>query len=292
MTLPVHVPDLPVHAGERNDLALQFARIAVEAGAVVMRIYEAGATARFKADASPVCEADELAEALILTALRRVAPGIPVLAEEAAARGDRPLLDGRFILVDPVDGTKEFLNRNGEFTVNIALIEHGVARAGAVYAPALGRLWFAGEDAHTCQVAPGAALEQAEGWHQLHSRAALPAGLVVMASRSHADAATEDYLAALPVAERRSAGSSLKFCAIAAGEADLYPRFGPTMEWDTAAGDAVLRAAGGIVLSLDGAALRYGKKHDDFRNGGFLAWGRESDARRFASEAPGRTPAS
>ncbi|MBE7219491.1 MAG: 3'(2'),5'-bisphosphate nucleotidase CysQ [Caulobacteraceae bacterium] len=278
--MPAVLADRP---SEHNRLASRFARIAVHAGATVMRIYEAGATARFKPDASPVCDADEAAEALILAELRLLAPDIPVLAEEAAARGDKPVLDGRFLLVDPVDGTKEFLSRNGEFTVNIALIEHGVATAGAVYAPALGKLWFAGDQAFACQVAPGANLEAATDWRELRTRAAPPAGLVVMASRSHADAETEAYLAALPVAERQTAGSSLKFCAIAEGHADLYPRFGPTMEWDTGAGDAVLRAAGGVVLGLDGVPMRYGKRGAEFRNGGFTAWGRAEDAARFAA---------
>lgn len=286
-TMTSKASDLPTilaaRSSDLNLLASQFAAIAVSAGAVVMQVYEAGPTARIKADSSPVCEADELAEALIVAELRRLVPDIPILAEEAAARGDKPLLDGRFLLVDPVDGTKEFLGRNGEFTVNIALVEHGVARAGAVYAPALGKLWFAGETAFACRIVPGARLDTAENWRDLHTRAAPAGGLVVMASRSHTDATTEAFLAALPVAERRSAGSSLKFCALAEGTADLYPRFGPTMEWDTGAGDAVLRAAGGVVLAPDGTELRYGKRRAEFRNEGFVAWGRAADAARFAA---------
>ena len=266
-----------------NALACGFAQIAVDAGAVVMQVYRTGATMRRKADSSPVCEADELAEALILRELAGFVPGTPILAEEAAARGDKPELDGRFILVDPVDGTKEFLGRNGEFTVNIALIHHGVPCVGAVYAPALEKLWFAGEQAFTCSVEPGGTLANCPVITQLSTRGASSDGLVVMASRSHADPQTEAYLAPLPVVERRNAGSSLKFCAIAEGLADLYPRFGPTMEWDTAAGDAVLRAAGGIVLSVDGGDLAYGKEATNYRNGGFLAWGRRTDAARHAA---------
>lgn len=280
---------LQARDGDRNRLAIGFAQIVVTAGALVMQIYEAGVTARVKADMSPVCEADEMAEALILAELHRLVPEIPVLAEEAAARGDRPTLDGRFLLVDPVDGTKEFLRRNGEFTVNIALIEQGEAHAGAVYAPALGKLWFAGEEAFACTVAPGAALANAADWRLLRTRAAPAEGLTVMASRSHADARTETLLSSLPVKERRSAGSSLKFCAIAEGQADLYPRFGPTMEWDTGAGDAVLRAAGGVVLGLNGTVLRYGKRSAEFRNTGFMAWGRAADAVRFAEPAHAAT---
>ncbi|MCW6506766.1 3'(2'),5'-bisphosphate nucleotidase CysQ [Lichenifustis flavocetrariae] len=272
-----------------NALAAGFARIAVAAGVVVMRVYASGAKMRLKADSSPVCEADELAEALILEELRRFVPGIPILAEEAAARGDKPTLDGRFLLVDPVDGTKEFLGRNGEFTVNIALVENGVARVGAVYAPALNKLWFAGDNAFACAIEPGGDLDLVPAPTELRTRAAPAGGLVVMASRSHADPQTEEFLATLQIAERRTAGSSLKFCALAEGQADVYPRFGPTMEWDTAAGDAVLRSAGGVVLSVEGGDLGYGKRAADFRNGGFVAWGRRSDAERL-SPHPDRRP--
>jgi 3'(2'), 5'-bisphosphate nucleotidase len=270
---------------EYDDLARGFARIAVKAGAVVMRVYNAGAKMRLKADASPVCEADEMAEALILDELSRFVPNLPVLAEEAAARGEKPSLDGRFVLVDPVDGTKEFLGRNGEFTVNIALVDHGVPRAGAIYAPALNKLWFGGETAFKCLVEPGGDPDGGAPIKQLHTREQPQQGLVVVASRSHADPRTEQFLAGLTVLERRSAGSSLKFCLVAEGQADLYPRFGPTMEWDTAAGDAILRAAGGTVLGLDGEPLRYGKRALDFRNEGFMAWGQAAGAARRTSPA-------
>lgn len=285
MPLPLSRFDLPSKLeswrSASNELASGFARIAVAAGAVVMHVYEAGAIVRSKADNSPVCDADEKAEAVILAELGRFLPGVPVLAEEAAARGDKPYLDGRFILVDPVDGTKEFLSRNGEFTVNIALVDGGVPTAGAVYAPALEKLWFAGDTAFACSVAPGGQLEDCATIQPIASRAAGENGFTVMASRSHADEATETFLRALPVGERQSAGSSLKFCAVAEGLADVYPRFGPTMEWDTAAGDAVLRAAGGIVLSETGAAFRYGKSETQYRNGGFVAWGSPGDAARW-----------
>ena len=263
-----------------NELASTFARIAVAAGVVVMQVYEHGAVVRTKSDSSPVCDADEKAEALIHLELARLVPGVPVLAEEAASRGDKPDVDGRFILVDPVDGTKEFLNRNGEFTVNIALIVQGVPRAGAVYAPALKKLWFGGDQAFTCTIEPGGDLGSA-AIVPIATRPAPGTGLVVMASRSHADPSTEAFLARVPVAERRNAGSSLKFCWLAEGLADLYPRFGPTMEWDTGAGDAVLRAAGGIVLAGDGADFAYGKVAENFRNGAFVAWGDRGAARTF-----------
>lgn len=252
-------------------LAFTFAQIAVRAGAVVMDVYRTGATVRTKADASPVCDADERAEALIHAELARTAPTLPILAEEAASRGDVPDVDGRFILVDPVDGTKEFLSRNGEFTVNIALIVEGRPRAGAVYAPATNTLWFSGSKAFVVSIEPGEDLRNATP-RQIWSRTAPANGMVVMASRSHADPRTEQFLATVPIAGRRNAGSSLKFCALAEGAADLYPRFGPTMEWDTAAGDAILRAAGGIVLGEDGTPLKYGKRDTGFRNGSFVAW--------------------
>lgn len=274
-------PALAARDGAMNLLAAGFAQIAVKAGVVIMDVYQTGPNVRTKPDASPVCEADERAEILIQSELDRFVPGVPVLAEEAASRGEMPALDGRFILVDPVDGTKEFLDRNGEFTVNIALVDAGVPCAGAVYAPATGRLWFAGEEAFACTIAPGGEVQSATDIVPLRGRAAPEAGLVVMASRSHANAETEAFLARLPVVERRNAGSSLKFCALAEGSADLYPRFGPTMEWDTAAGDAVLRAAGGLVLTSDGEPFRYGKTEAGFRNGSFVAWGNVALAHRW-----------
>jgi 3'(2'), 5'-bisphosphate nucleotidase len=190
-----------------------------------------------------------------------------------------------FFLVDPLDGTREFIARNGEFTVNVALIDAGVPIAGAVYAPAIGKLWFGGTSAFLCEVPVGEALPEPSAWRPISARAA-PAKLAALASRSHADPATEAFLSQLPIGERKSAGSSLKFCVIAEGAADVYPRFAPTMEWDTAAGDAVLRAAGGIVLAMDGAPLAYGKYAAALRNGGFVAWGDPALAARTAISSP------
>ena len=164
-----------------------------------------------------------------------------------------------FILVDPVDGTREFLSHNGEFTVNIGLIIDAEPCAGVVYAPAFGQLWIGGAAASTCEAAPGAPLPPPKQRRAIHARPAPGQGLAALVSRSHADPATKSFLAKLPVKERRQAGSALKFCVIAEGHADVYPRFGQTMEWDTAAGDAVLRAAGGIVFDGAGRPLRYGK---------------------------------
>ncbi|MGH6843022.1 MAG: 3'(2'),5'-bisphosphate nucleotidase CysQ [Methylocella sp.] len=254
-------------------LADIFAEIALEAAVAVMAVYAGDSRARRKADGSPVTGADDAAEAVILNRLAMRLPHLPVLAEEAAARGEAMLAGQAFILVDPLDGTREFLSRNGEFTVNIGLIIDAEPRAGVVYAPALGKLWIGGAAASTCEAAPGAALPPPAKRRVIHARPAPEQGLTALVSRSHADPATEAFLAKFSVKERRSAGSSLKFCVVAEGQADVYPRFGQTMEWDTAAGDAVLRAAGGIVLDRGERPLRYGKTEVQFRNGPFVAWG-------------------
>ena len=244
--------------------------IARQAGAAIMDIYATDFAVRGKADASPVTEADERAEALILPALASLTPDIPIVAEEAAAAGRIPSVGERFWLVDPLDGTKEFINRNGEFTVNIALIENGSPVLGVVFAPALDRL-FAGA------AGLGAFVENKGVRRDIVCRTEPAEGLTVVASRSHGDAdALASFLAGRKVARQTNAGSSLKLCLVAAGEADVYPRLGRTMEWDIAAGDAVLRAAGGIVRTLDGPALRYGKA--DFANPHFAAWGKTGAA--------------
>jgi len=235
------------------------------AGEVVMAVYATDFGVRGKDDASPVTEADEKAEALIVPALQQLLPDVPVVAEEAVAAGQVPVVGERFWLVDPLDGTKEFISRNGEFTVNVALIEHGEPVLGVVLAPALGRLYAGARDA-------GAFLEDGQGRRQIRVRPVPEAGLTVVASRSHGDAeALARFLDGRKVAETRSAGSSLKICLVASAEADVYPRLGRTMEWDIAAGHAVLSAAGGRLLRLDGEALAYGKP--GFDNPHFAAWG-------------------
>jgi 3'(2'), 5'-bisphosphate nucleotidase len=240
-------------------------RIVREAGDIVMKVYQGQIDVRSKADASPVTEADERAEAFIVPALRALAPGVPIVAEEMAARGQADAIDQTFWLVDPLDGTREFINRNGEFTVNVALIHDGRPVLGVVGAPALGRL-YAGA------AGQGAWVEDATGRRAARVRAVPSEGLSVVASRSHGDAhALDRFLAGRSVAQLVNAGSSLKLCLLAAGEADLYPRLGRTMEWDIAAGHAVLAAAGGDVHTLDGQPLRYGKP--GFENPHFAAWG-------------------
>ena len=238
------------------------------AGEVILEIYATDFAVRGKEDASPVTLADERAEVVLTKALARITPDIPVVAEEAVAAGRIPEVGAVFWLVDPLDGTKEFISRNGEFTVNVALIENGRPTLGVVLAPALGRL-FAGAEGH------GAFVEDANdkcGRRRISCRVPPAQGLTVVASRSHGDATALDaFLAGRKVAELRNAGSSLKLCLVAAGEADLYPRLGRTMEWDIAAGDAVLRAAGGVVTTLNGETLRYGKPI--FENPHFVAKG-------------------
>lgn len=254
-----------------DELAEIFAAICVKAGATIMDVYDRGAgDVRLKDDKSPVSEADELGEALITGELRRLIPDLPVVAEEACAKAGKPPVAGRYILVDPLDGTREFISRNGEFTVNIALIDGTAPVAGAVYAPALSRLWAAGTTAWGCSVRPGGTLPGRAERRALRTRACPADKWIALASRSHADPATESFLAELPIGDRRAAGSSLKFCVLADSEADVYPRFGTTMEWDTAAGDAVLRAAGGVVLQPDGQPFCYGKP--GYKNGPFVAW--------------------
>ena len=259
-------------AQDRDEIARTLAVIALAAGPAVMEEYGKLGEVRAKSDGSPVTAADERAEAIILARLRAVAPDIAIVAEEACAAGADLVAPPRFFLVDPLDGTREFLARNGEFTINIALIENGVPVAGAVYAPAIARIWFAGDTARAVHAAPGEDLPPPERCEALRVRKA-PEQLAALASRSHADPATEAFLTRLGVAERVSAGSSLKFCVIAEGRADVYPRFAPTMEWDTAAGDAVLRAAGGSVTGLDGSPLKYGKLAEGMRNSGFVGFG-------------------
>jgi 3'(2'), 5'-bisphosphate nucleotidase len=254
---------------EREQLLAQMVAAAREAGALIMRHYAGEVERRLKADKSPVTVADEEAEHLIIARLAKAAPGLPVVAEESAAIGAKPDTSGGvFFLVDPLDGTKEFLNRNGEFTVNIALIEHGAPTAGVVFAPAIGRMFWG---------ADGKAFEEAgkKPARPIATRVVPDDGMTAIASRSHRDRLTEEYLAHYPIRDLLAAGSSLKFCVIAAGEADIYPRHGPTMEWDTAAGHAVLAAAGGRVTRLDGKTpLTYGNARENYANPSFVAWGK------------------
>jgi 3'(2'), 5'-bisphosphate nucleotidase len=245
---------------------------AIEAGRAVHEIYRAGFEVALKADDSPVCTADHASEAIILRHLARAAPDTPVIAEEQVAAGHVPALRREFFLVDPLDGTKEFIQRRGDFTINIALVRERTPVLGVVYAPANDSLYAGDVGAgHAFRSQQSPAAEAAAPRQPIHIRPAPEGGLTVVASRSHASPETEAYLTQYPVARRVPIGSSLKFCLVAAGEADLYPRLGDTMEWDTAAGQAVLVAAGGKVWGPGGVALSYGKP--GFRNPSFIACG-------------------
>lgn len=251
-------------------LLLEMERLALEAGAKAMTIYAGPFAVEAKGDASPVTEADRLGEEIILEGLARLAPEIPVLAEEAASGGAIPALGREFFLVDPLDGTKEFITKTGEFTVNIALVRDGAPVLGVVYAPAIGKLYLGDTKRGAWLRRVGEGAEPGP----IRARRATPAGLVAVASRSHRGPETDAFLSTLTITDFAAAGSSLKFCLIAEGLADVYPRLGRTMEWDTGAGQAVLEAAGGRVVAFGTEApLRYGKKERGFDNPHFIAWG-------------------
>ena len=245
-------------------------RLALEAGDRIMQIYDSPDFAvKTKADASPVTEADEAADALISAGLSAEFPGITLVTEEQAATHGQQA--STFLIVDPLDGTKEFVQRRGDFTVNIAYVENGVPLRGVVYAPAKGRLFYTTADGRSVEETGPFGAEPGET-HSIGVNA-MPdnRGLMAVASKSHRDAATDEYINRYGVRDMTSAGSSLKFCLVATGEADLYPRLGRTMEWDTAAGDAVLRGAGGEVVRFDDhTALSYGKP--GFENPFFIAY--------------------
>ncbi|HWF94502.1 MAG TPA: 3'(2'),5'-bisphosphate nucleotidase CysQ [Xanthobacteraceae bacterium] len=255
----------------RDEFAAELGTIVAEAGKVIMALQPSDIGARRKPDGSPVCQADLRAERLILGRLAALMPSVPVIAEESFVPDDAGPVPECFFLVDPLDGTREFLAGHKDFTVNIALIEAGGPVAGAICAPALDQVYVGGATAFGADMAAAGA---AGPMKPIATSPVPGAGLRALASRSHLNAETEQWLSQQPVAELQRAGSSLKFCLIARGDADVYPRLAATMEWDTAAGHAVLNAAGGYVLGLDGSPLRYGKKDAGFKNAGFIAWGR------------------
>ena len=252
-----------------GQLVVVMRTLALEAGAKIMEIYDSDDfEVMLKSDDSPVTVADEAADKIISDGLRAAFPDVMLVTEEQAAT--HSTTGSTFLIVDPLDGTKEFINRRGDFTVNIALVENGVPTRGVVYAPAKDRMFFTQADGHSVE-------EQGPFGADMGKVSAIKvansdnAGLMVVASKSHRDQATDDYIAKYNVADLVSAGSSLKFCLVATGEADFYPRLGPTMEWDTAAGHAVLSAAGGTVVEKEThKTLAYGKA--SFRNPFFLAY--------------------
>lgn len=234
-------------------------KLALDAGDKIMEVYAApDFDVRAKSDSSPVTEADEAADAIIAAGLRATYPDVTLITEEQA--DSHALRASTFLIVDPLDGTKEFVQRRGDFTVNIAYVENGVPTRGVVYAPAKGRLFYTRADGQAVEETGDFRKDQPGPCHEIRVSAPDNAALMVVASKSHRDAATDAYIGKYDVRDMTSAGSSLKFCLVATGEADLYPRLGRTMEWDTAAGDAVLRGAGGHVVHFDThEPLGYGK---------------------------------
>lgn len=234
-------------------------RLAIEAGSRIMQIYDADDfEVKVKSDSSPVTEADEAADALISAGLQAAFPDVTLVTEEQAA--SHLSQADRFLIVDPLDGTKEFINRRGDFTVNIAYVESGVPVRGVVYAPAQGRMFYTLADGQSVEETGALDLETAGALTPIKVSTPDNTALMVVASKSHRDQATDDYIAKYAVRDMKSAGSSLKLCLVATGEADLYPRVGRTMEWDTAAGHAVLSGAGGRVVRFDDhSPLIYGK---------------------------------
>lgn len=251
--------------------------IAARAAAAILAIAHTALAPRDKPDRTPVTVADEASQTVILEGLGRLLPGVPVVSEETAAVASPMNLESRFVLVDPLDGTRELLAGRDEFTVNIALISGGHPVAGVVAAPARGLLWrgIVGGRAERLVLTPNAGSLAAREARAIHTRAwpktQRDSGLVALVSRSHRDPATEAYLAELKPAEQIACGSALKFCLLAEGTADLYVRLAPTSEWDVGAGHAVLAAAGGAVTTPDGQPLLYGKA--GFRIPAFIAWG-------------------
>jgi 3'(2'), 5'-bisphosphate nucleotidase len=245
------------------------------AAAAILAVRAGALDTRTKPDLSPVTAADQAAEAVILEGLARACPGVPVVSEEACSQAPPARLADTFILVDPLDGTRELIAGRDEFTVNVALVRGGRPVRGVVAAPALGLVWRGGEGvgAERLRLAAGAPASAAREQTAIRCRPLPREGLVAAVSRSHLDARTRDLLARLPVADEIVCGSALKFCRLAEGAADVYPRLAPTCEWDVAAGHAVVAAAGGMVAAPDGTPLPYGRIDDNFRIPAFIAWG-------------------
>ncbi len=262
---------------EHTRLASALLPAVLRAGAIEMRYYRAGVAVETKADESPVTAADREAEAVLIAAIASAAPNVPIVAEEAVASGQMPTLGAEFFLVDPLDGTREFIAQRGEFTVNVALIRDGAPVFGIVYAPACDELYvtLARDVAAMARIEPreGQITLDEIGLRTIRTRAPDPTALAALVSRSHSTPETESFLSRFNIASRCDAGSSLKFCVIARGDADIYPRLSRTMAWDTAAGHAVLSAAGGSVTMLDGQPLRYGNTAAALANPSFAAWG-------------------
>ncbi|GJD59954.1 3'(2'),5'-bisphosphate nucleotidase CysQ [Methylobacterium frigidaeris] len=275
---PVLSLDRPPGPAEREAVAFRLAEIACAAGVILRQHELGGCRHHLKADGSPTSQADLAAEAQIVAALSETWPGIPVIAEETAAEAAPAAL---FFLVDPLDGTKDFLKGTGEYTVNIALIAGERPVAAALAAPALGRVWAAGDRAVEASVTEG----RPGAFGPVSARRVPAEGMTALVSRSHGEAADEACLAALPVGRRHGVSSALKFGLLACGEGDVYVRCGPTMEWDTAAGDHILTQAGGCLVGPDGRPFGYGRRPGQYRNGPFAAFGDPTFAGRVSLPA-------
>lgn len=253
-----------------NALTVRMRELSLLAGSEIMKIYNAdNFDVQIKSDNSPVTVADEAADRIISEGLRASFPTVPLVTEEQSDTHN--INSDIFLIVDPLDGTKEFINRRGDFTVNIALVENGVPTRGVVYAPAKGRMFFTDANGRSVEEKGDFMLNRVGQTRGISVSNPDNSGLMVVASKSHRDQATDDYINKYEVRDSKSAGSSLKFCLVATGEADLYPRLGRTMEWDTAAGHAVLRGAGGDVVRFDDhSPLQYGK--EGFANPFFIAY--------------------
>ncbi len=264
--------------GLLDDLTAIIAR----ACAVIRKIAAEGVAQRLKADQSPVTPADEASEAIILDGLSRLLPGMPVVAEEMASRGARPTLGASFLVVDPLDGTKEFIAGSDQFTVNVGIVTQGTPVAGVIAAPNRGLIWrgVVGHKAERLRLLP----DCAERPEPIHARRWPAQGAVAVMSRSHLDADTQAFLVRLEPIARQPSGSAIKFCQLAEGAADVYPRLSTVCEWDVAAGQALLTAAGGVVVTPQGGPLAYGRVAENFRVPAFIAWGDPAKASSIVQE--------
>jgi 3'(2'), 5'-bisphosphate nucleotidase len=253
------------------------------AAAAILTARTVALDTRTKSDLSPVTAADDAAEAIILEGVTRALPGLPIVSEEAAYHTRPEPFEGDFVLIDPVDGTRELVAGRDEFTINVALVRRGRPVLGIISAPARGLIWrtAAGGGAERFRLHPGAPVEAAQERTMIRSRPSGIGRLVAAVSRSHLDPQTQTLLARLSHIETVSSGSALKFCWIAEGTADLYPRLAPTHEWDVAAGHAIVAAAGGVVTTADGKPLSYGRTASDFIIPSFMAWGDPSAPTRL-----------
>ncbi len=265
-------------AADYKDFALAVMAAAQKAGAAIMDIYSSEPNVRYKADSSPVTDADNASEDIAIAALSKLMPDVPIIAEEQVSAGNIPPIAETYFLVDPLDGTKEFLKLNGEFTVNIALVSGEKPAFGLVYAPAKSDCYvtLSPGQAFRCELHPSHAGRPLRdlSFSLLTGEADNRRPFTAIVSRSHLRPQTLAFLDQLGNPQREVLGSSLKFGVLARGEADVYPRFGPTFEWDTAAGQAIVEAAGGCVVTADGEPLLYGKKDLGYRNPAFIAWRR------------------